>query len=164
MKVQEILIKTDSPYKTMAVAEGFAKRLPRGTLVALNGELGAGKTVFVKGIAKGLGVPDHLYVNSPTFVIMKEYHGDMPLYHFDVYRLDKGSFEESVDHERYFYGDGVTVVEWADKVADLLPEDRVDILIEHISPSERSIRFTAAGKKLSSLLEKILEHKVGGRK
>ncbi|MBF0493946.1 MAG: tRNA (adenosine(37)-N6)-threonylcarbamoyltransferase complex ATPase subunit type 1 TsaE [Candidatus Omnitrophica bacterium] len=130
---------TTTPDETMALAFGLAKTLAPGSFVALSGELGAGKTVFVKGLAKGLGVNEHEYVNSPTFVIMKEYTGRMPLYHFDVYRLDETHFADTVEYEKYFYGKGVTVVEWAERIVGLLPEKRIEITIEHVSEHCRRV-------------------------
>ncbi|MFH1665775.1 MAG: tRNA (adenosine(37)-N6)-threonylcarbamoyltransferase complex ATPase subunit type 1 TsaE, partial [Candidatus Omnitrophota bacterium] len=86
------------------------------------------------------------YVNSPSFVIMKEYAGEKPLYHFDVYRLSPGSFSETLDHERYFYGGGITVVEWADKIRDILPERYLEVRIEYGSgEEERRFTFRAVG-------------------
>ena len=96
------VVTTSSPNETIELASGIANRLKEGDLVALNGDLGAGKTVFVKGIAKGLGVEDYKYVNSPSFVILKEYEADKKLFHFDVYRLEQKGFEETLDYERYF--------------------------------------------------------------
>ena len=107
---------------TMEIGAKFAKGLKRGDCVALIGDLGAGKTVFTKGIAKGLGVKNACYVNSPTFVIIKEHEGKFPLYHFDLYRLDTHSGFDDMNYEEYFYGDGITVIEWADKIKELLPD------------------------------------------
>lgn len=138
--MKEIL--TDSAEKTMEFASFLARGLKPGDIVALVGELGTGKTVFVKGLAKGLGVREHEYVNSPTFVIVKEYRGRVDLYHFDVYRLDEKSFCDTMDYERYFYGQGVTVIEWADKVASELPEKYLEVKIEHAGGDKRKIRIT----------------------
>jgi len=126
-----------------------------GDVVALNGDLGAGKTVFAKGMARGLGLMDYAHVNSPTFVIMKEYHGDLPLYHFDVYRLEERDFEDTVDYNDYFYGDGISVIEWAEKIAEVLPEDHLEIKITGKSISERSFLFLPHGAYYEKIVMEI---------
>ncbi|MFH1837640.1 MAG: tRNA (adenosine(37)-N6)-threonylcarbamoyltransferase complex ATPase subunit type 1 TsaE [Candidatus Omnitrophota bacterium] len=136
----EIVI-THSPEETIELGERVSKTLKKGDFIALSGDLGAGKTMFVKGLAKGLGVRDYMYVNSPSFVIIKEYNGDKDLYHFDVYRLEEKSFSETVDYRRYFYDEGITVVEWAEKIKDLLPEEYLGVKIEHIAEKERRFEF-----------------------
>ncbi|NQT22624.1 MAG: tRNA (adenosine(37)-N6)-threonylcarbamoyltransferase complex ATPase subunit type 1 TsaE, partial [Candidatus Omnitrophica bacterium] len=105
------VVISHSPGETLKAGEELAKKLKPGSFVALTGDLGSGKTIFTKGIAKGLGVKDFKYVNSPTFVILKKHNGRIPLYHFDIYRLDSGGDLDSVGYEEYFYGKGVTVVE-----------------------------------------------------
>jgi tRNA threonylcarbamoyladenosine biosynthesis protein TsaE len=105
-----------------------------GVVIALTGELGAGKTTLAKGIAQGLGVSDE--ITSPTFTIINEYtSGCLPLYHFDVYRLGEGEDAcagmEELGYEEYFFGDGVTIVEWADLVRDLIPADAICITLSY---------------------------------
>jgi tRNA threonylcarbamoyladenosine biosynthesis protein TsaE len=125
--------------ETVRAGARLARRLKKGDVVALIGELGSGKTVFAKGIAKGLGVKEARYVNSPTFVIIKEYAGRMPLYHFDMYRLDRAHSLDSLGLEEYFYGDGVTVIEWADKIRTLLPRNRIEVRFSVAGERERRI-------------------------
>jgi len=127
--------------ETIEFGAKFAKSLKRGDCVALIGDLGAGKTVFTKGIAKGLGVKDPCYVNSPTFVIIKEYEGRFPLYHFDLYRLDGHSCLDDMNYEEYFYGNGVTVIEWADKIKELLPDKHWEVSLKAIDEKQRSIEI-----------------------
>jgi tRNA threonylcarbamoyladenosine biosynthesis protein TsaE len=117
----------------------LAKKLRRGDIVALIGDLGAGKTVFTKGIAKGLGVKNVRYVNSPTFVIIKEHKGKVPLYHLDLYRLDHSSVIDAENFEEYFYGRGVTVIEWADKIRRLLPKKYVEVRLSVAGELKRKI-------------------------
>ncbi len=114
---------------TIRVGEVIGRLLKPGDIVALKGELGAGKTVLVKGIAKGLNLKEE--PNSPTFVIMNAYEGDIPLYHFDLYRISSAAELQGIGYEGFFYGDGVTVVEWADRVEEVFPEGtlRIDIKI-----------------------------------
>lgn len=123
---------SESPEATIEFAAKFAKALKPGDIVALVGNLGAGKTTFTKGIAKGLGVKDYRHVNSPTFVLIKEYKGKTPLYHFDLYRLNNIKDIEDIDSDGYFFGKGITVIEWADKCKALLPKKyiRVDFKIK----------------------------------
>ena len=102
---------------------------------------GAGKTVFTKGVAKGLGVKSARYVNSPTFVIIKEHEGRFPLYHFDLYRLDGHSGFDDMNYEEYFYGDGVTVIEWADKIKELLPDRYWRVNLKAIDEKQRDIKI-----------------------
>ena len=145
-------ITTNSPEETIELGASLAKNLNEGAFVALVGELGAGKTMFVKGIAKGLGVSDYSYVNSPSFVIIKEYQGDKKLAHFDVYRLDQKHFAETLDYEKYFYGTGVTVVEWADKIQEILPEEYIQINISYGEMDQRNFKFQAIGDKYQDLI------------
>jgi tRNA threonylcarbamoyladenosine biosynthesis protein TsaE len=125
--------------ETISIGAKLGKSLRAGDVVALIGDLGAGKTVLTKGIAQGLGVKNVRYVNSPTFVIIKEYKGKLPLYHFDLYRLDKSSVIDAENFEEYFYGDGVTVVEWADKIRKLLPKRHVEVRLSVAGEGRRKI-------------------------
>lgn len=122
-------VESYSRNDTYEFAKGLGERVLAGTVVLLSGDLGTGKTVFAQGFADGLGVDD--IVNSPTFTIMNVYDtGRMPLYHFDVYRIADSSEMEELGYEEYFYGDGVTLVEWPEMIEDIIPEDAVGIKIE----------------------------------
>ena len=134
---------SNSVEDTVSIGSRVAKRLKRGDVVALIGELGSGKTVFTKGIAKGLGVKDSRYVNSPSFVIIKEYKGKIPLYHFDLYRLEKPHLLDSLNYEEYFYGNGATVIEWADKIRELLPKRYLEVKLSVIGENKRRIKLTS---------------------
>ena len=132
-ELKKEIIETHSAQETFALGQRIGLEALPGQVYTLIGDLGVGKTVFTQGFAAGLGIEGP--VNSPTFTIVQEYReGRLPLYHFDVYRL--GSGEELIDAgaEDYFYGDGVSVVEWADLVMDYLPEDAIVI---HISYGEK---------------------------
>ena len=130
---------SNSAEETLRIGESLAKKLKRGDCVAMTGDLGAGKTVLTKGIAKGLGVKNAQYVNSPTFVIIKQYKGKIPLYHFDLYRLDHPGALDSENFEEYFYGQGVTVVEWAERVSGLLPKRRWEVTLKVAGENKRRI-------------------------
>jgi tRNA threonylcarbamoyladenosine biosynthesis protein TsaE len=134
---------SNSIEETIDIGSKLAKRLKPGDVVALIGDLGSGKTVLTKGIAKGLGVKDTRYVNSPTFVIIKEYKGKIPLYHFDLYRLNKSSMYDEVGFEEYFYGDGVTVIEWADKITKLLPKKRIEVRLSVAGENKRKVEIVS---------------------
>lgn len=122
-------VESFSRNDTYEFAKGLGERVLAGTVVLLSGDLGTGKTVFAQGFADGLGVDD--IVNSPTFTIMNVYDsGRIPLYHFDVYRIADSSEMEELGYEEYFYGDGVTLVEWPEMIEDIIPEDAVGIKIE----------------------------------
>jgi tRNA threonylcarbamoyladenosine biosynthesis protein TsaE len=150
-------LTTDSEAQTKELAVRLAPALAAGDLISLTGDLGAGKTRFVQGLAAGLGVVGP--VNSPTFTIIKLYSGRLPLYHFDVYRLTAPSELESLGFEEYFYGDGVTVVEWGDKVRDLLPPDHLRIEIHRTLDdiSRRLFFVQASGPRSGRLLKTLAE-------
>ncbi|MDE6869003.1 MAG: tRNA (adenosine(37)-N6)-threonylcarbamoyltransferase complex ATPase subunit type 1 TsaE [Clostridia bacterium] len=116
---------SDSPVQTLKFGERYAKSLKGGDVVLLGGEMGAGKTVFAKGVAKGLGIKDE--VLSPTYAYMNDYGGK--LYHFDCYRLKNGEQAEGLGLCDYFYADGVCLIEWAENISSVLPEKvkRVEI-------------------------------------
>lgn len=134
--------KTSSPDETFELAKKFSHRLKRRDILALEGELGAGKTCFVQGLAAGLGVPEKLYVRSPSFTLMNEYAGGkMPLYHFDFYRLVKENELEDLGLDEYFSGDGVTVIEWADRFPGSLPKSAKHIRFRIVGENEREIEY-----------------------
>ncbi|MCH5585394.1 tRNA (adenosine(37)-N6)-threonylcarbamoyltransferase complex ATPase subunit type 1 TsaE [Shimazuella sp. AN120528] len=116
-------------------------KLSKGAVIALSGELGAGKTTFSQGLAKGLGVEE--YVDSPTFSILKVYEGRLPLYHMDVYRLEEDSVEE-LGLDEYLYGDGVSLVEWPSRIVSLLPKETIFIEIEALPTGDRAIKIDSS--------------------
>jgi len=113
--------------QTIKLGEIIGKSLEPGSILALKGELGAGKTVLVKGIARGLGVDEE--PNSPTFVIMNAYDGEKPLYHFDLYRVEDPDELRGIGYEEFLFGDGVSAVEWADRIEEIFPEYTIYIEI-----------------------------------
>lgn len=116
--------------ETAAFGMDLGRRVCPGTVIALTGDLGAGKTTLTKAIAQGLGIAD--MITSPTFTLVKEYgSGRLPLYHFDVYRIGDVDEMYELGYEEYFYGNGVCVVEWADLIEELLPENAIRIQIEY---------------------------------
>ncbi len=117
---------TRSEEETIVAGEELSRRLVPGSVVALYGDLGSGKTRFVKGISRGLGIRET--VTSPTFTIVNEHSGGrIPLYHFDLYRLRSVAELDEIGFEEYVFGNGVTVLEWAEMIAEQLPAERIDV-------------------------------------
>ncbi|WP_078429383.1 tRNA (adenosine(37)-N6)-threonylcarbamoyltransferase complex ATPase subunit type 1 TsaE [Alkalihalobacterium alkalinitrilicum] len=143
---------SQSPDDTYKFGEQLAQQLMAGDVITLEGDLGAGKTSFTKGIGKGLGV--QRVINSPTFTIIKEYKGSIPLYHMDVYRLEDS--EEDLGFDEYFEGEGVTVVEWASRIEEMLPEERLDIYIYHNGNDKRTFELRPKGERFISLCKELL--------
>ncbi len=144
----EKLLHIANEQETERFGEGIGQAAQPGTVIALIGDLGTGKTTLTKSIAKGLGVTET--VTSPTFNIIREYRsGRLPLFHFDVYRIGDPDEMFELGYEEYFYGEGICVVEWADIIEELLPEDAVIIFIERgASEEERDYRITWDGGSL----------------
>lgn len=147
-------IKSDSDDETKKIAARLALLLKPGNLVTLEGELGTGKTTFTKGIAQGLGVKR--MVTSPTFTIVKEYNGAIPLYHMDAYRLEHS--EEDIGFSEYFNGAGLSVVEWAKFIEDYLPSERLNIKISYINGESRSIQFEPTGDHYEKVITELISN------
>lgn len=143
---------THSAAETQAVAEKLATLVKAGTVITLDGDLGAGKTTFTQGFGKGLGVTRN--VNSPTFTIMKQYQGRLPLYHMDVYRLEDTG--DDIGLEEYINGDGVAIVEWSNLIESSLPTERIAITIERIGDEERQLTFIPVGDTYNALVKEVL--------
>lgn len=140
---------------TIALAQQLAAWAKPGTLLALDGDLGAGKTRFSQAFAAAIGVQG--IVNSPTFTIIKEYEGqELPFYHMDVYRLSLEEADE-LGLDDYFYGDGVTIVEWASLIKELLPTERLELYIEHLGDEARRIQLTGIGERYAAWCEALNE-------
>ncbi|WP_409291108.1 tRNA (adenosine(37)-N6)-threonylcarbamoyltransferase complex ATPase subunit type 1 TsaE [Peribacillus sp. SCS-37] len=139
--------------ETAAFAGKLAERLLPGDVIALEGDLGAGKTAFTRGVARGLGVRRN--VNSPTFTIIKEYQGRLPLYHMDVYRMENQ--EEDLGFDEYFHGQGVTIVEWAHLIESQLPRELLEIHIYHHPGNSRQFVFSPKGLRYEGLCKEIFK-------
>lgn|SRR5574344_46266 len=149
----EYKITTHNEVETMEIAQNIESEKFPNMIICLDGELGSGKTIFTKGIAEALGIDE--VITSPTFTIIKEYlDGEMPLYHMDVYRLDNSN--DDIGIEEYFSKGGIVVIEWADMIKDILPEERLDIKIKVIDENKRLLIFNPIGKKYEELCEAIL--------
>jgi len=132
---------THSPEETGQFAARFADELEPGDILALKGSLGSGKTCFVQGLARGLGITER-YITSPTFVLIREYKGRLPLYHIDLYRLGSGIEIWMLGLDEYMNGDGVTAIEWPEKAEDGLPERTIKISIECLDEMTREISYS----------------------
>lgn len=144
-------ITTHSQEETEHLGQKLAGRLFPGAVVALWGPMGAGKTAFTRGLARGLGVGGR--VHSPTFALVHEHSGRLPLYHMDLYRLVPGGLDEDV--EEYFAGNGVCAVEWPGRAGDALPRSRLDITFEVADDDTRRMTFLACGAGYESVLEDL---------
>lgn len=137
------IFNTSSPEETVELGRQIGKELKTGDVVALIGELGAGKTSFTQGIAEGLDVTS--YVKSPSFTIVNEYKGRLPVYHIDLYRLGNINEIHELGIEEYFYGDGVTIIEWAEKAYPLLPARYLLVKFFYTGENSRKIEVTFIG-------------------
>ena len=137
---------------TIELAQNFESEKFPNMIICLNGELGSGKTVFTKALASALGIQDT--ITSPTFSIIKEYEGELPLYHMDVYRLDGNT--SGVNIEDYFTKGGIVVIEWADTIKDILPKERLDIKFKVVDENKRVLIINPRGKQYEDLCEAVL--------
>ena len=126
--MKKMIIETYSQDETEKIGYDTAIKALPGQVYCLSGDLGVGKTVFTRGFARGLGIDEH--ITSPTFTIINEYEGRLPLYHFDVYRVADPEEMDYIDCDEYFFGNGVCLIEWAELIEDIIPENAVWIKIE----------------------------------
>ena len=152
-KVRGLQLISHSPEQTQRLGAQLGELAQGGDVFLLSGNLGSGKTCLTQGIAWGLGVKEYAF--SPSFVIVREYHGRLPLYHIDFYRLDR--IEEIVDLglDEYLYGNGVCAVEWAEKGTAVLPQENLLVRISYISDMERSLSLESKGERYSQLLKSL---------
>jgi tRNA threonylcarbamoyladenosine biosynthesis protein TsaE len=144
-------IDVQSQAETARLAEQLASLLEGGEVITLEGDLGAGKTTFTQALAKGLGI--NRTVSSPTFTILKQYEGRLPLNHLDVYRLSDS--EEDLGWDELFYGNAVSVVEWAQYIKEELPDERLEIEILRLDENARRFSFTPSGSRYESILKEL---------
>ncbi len=151
---------SEHPSMTQTVGRALAPLLQPGDVVSLSGHLGAGKTLLVKAVAAGLGI-DPGEVTSPTFSFIHEYASSPPLYHFDVYRLQSPDQLEDLGYEEYFYGNGITLVEWGDVVASYLPPEHLAIELVKLDEHRRELVFSGSEdvcRRLIRPLKEALDH------
>jgi tRNA threonylcarbamoyladenosine biosynthesis protein TsaE len=150
MKVE---LTTRTPEETQELGKLLGSLSQAGDVYLLTGNLGSGKTCLTQGIAWGLGVKEHAL--SPTFVIMREMHGRLPLYHMDLYRLERVEETEDLGLDDYFYGDGVSVVEWAEKAMKLMPPEHMAIEIDYASDNERRLVLRPRGQRYEEMVGRL---------
>ena len=160
-KIGTFAVITQSPGETLRLGRLLGEILPPGSFVALVGTLGAGKTLLAKGIASGLGVEDEREVTSPSFVLVNEYRGRIPVFHLDLYRLESFAAVEGIGWDEFVCGPGVTLVEWADKVKEDLPEERIEVHLQWVSEEKRELVFCGKGTTGGKIIAK-LEHRWKG--
>lgn len=139
--------------QTRRVGERLGRLLKPGDLICLEGDLGSGKTCLVQGVGRGLGIARP--ITSPTFVIVNEYavaEGAHKLYHIDLYRVESVAEARATGLEEYFYGQGICIIEWADRIRDLLPTERLWITLYYLEQAKRELRFDACGARYEQLL------------
>jgi len=160
--VKSLQIVSSSPEQTRKIGMKLGELAAPGDIILLVGSLGAGKTCLTQGIARGLGIRE--YTASPSFVLVREYQGKLPLYHVDLYRLDRVEEVAQLGLDDYLYGKGVCVVEWADKGLSVLPEGHLLIDMQIVSPLKRKLSFTPQGTRYSEMLSKLKSLPRGARK
>lgn len=146
---------TLGPQETQALARRLGELAPPGTVLVLDGPLGAGKTSFVQGLARGLGIAG--VVNSPTFTLVKEYCGRLPLYHFDLYRLDEPEELWELGFDEYLRGGGVCALEWGERVTQLLPPEYLRIRLDYAGETRRIIHFLPVGENHRQLAKELMQ-------
>lgn len=148
-----MVFQTKSAPETIRLGRKIGRLLIGGDVIALVGELGTGKTQFIKGLASGVGVKNSKYLSSPSFTLIHEYQGRTPFYHIDLFRLKTEEEAEELGLEEYFHGDGITAIEWADKILSLLPRELLWTQITYTGVHTRSIEITGKGKRYEEILE-----------
>ncbi len=149
--LERLELTSTSPEETQRIGETLGELARAGDLFCLEGELGSGKTCFVQGLGRGLGIRDSIH--SPTFILANEHRGGrLPLYHLDVYRVRSADEAIGFGLDDYLAGDGVLVIEWAEKIREALPAERLWVSFSHASENERAITFEARGARYHELL------------
>ncbi len=147
------IVDTRSSAETEALARRFARFLEPGDVLALSGSLGSGKTCFVRGVCAGLDVEDR--VTSPSFLVVHEYRGRLQVFHLDFYRLERVEDFRAAGYDEIIFGPGVTLIEWSERIADALPDGRLDVEIHVTGRAERRIMLHPKGVRGRGLLEKV---------
>lgn len=152
-----IRITSSSSLETEALGGVLGSLLQPGSFLALRGDLGGGKTCLTRGVVASLAPQSSTLVASPTYAIMNCYPGNTPVYHFDFYRLTGDDDIAELGFEEYFYGDGVCVVEWSERLVELLPADVLTLLFEYAGENQRLITITGSGEKSDAVIERLAE-------
>jgi tRNA threonylcarbamoyladenosine biosynthesis protein TsaE len=156
-----MVLQSKSTSETIRIGKEIGGFLLAGDVVALAGELGTGKTQFIKGLAEGVGVGKSTYISSPSFTLINEYPGKVPFYHIDMFRLTSEKEAEGLGLEEYFQGNGITAIEWADRIPSLLPEELLWVKIHYTGENTRSLEIIGKGDRYQKLV-KGLSSEFGG--
>jgi tRNA threonylcarbamoyladenosine biosynthesis protein TsaE len=148
----EWTVVSSSQSQTRNWGKRLAKLLHSGEIIGLTGELGAGKTCFVRGLAEGLSVGDDAWVRSPTFTLINEYHGRLPVYHIDLFRVSGRAEQETLDLREYLYGEGVCLVEWFEYLSAAHVDEYLEVNLAHAGANRRRLTFTAHGPRYDRML------------
>lgn len=153
-RLKKLKIELDTLEETEVFGKKLGSLLKEGDIVCLNGELGAGKTTLTKSIGIGLEVEE--YITSPTFALINEYRGKLPVYHFDVYRLENIDELDDLGFDEYFYGQGVCIIEWAQKIEDFLPKERIVLdIVNGEEENQRIISLSGSGYRYKEIIKEM---------
>ena len=155
-----MLFISRSTQATQAIGSKLGEIIKPGDVILIIGELGAGKTCFVQGLARGLGVEEN--ISSPSFVLLRQYNGRLPLYHVDLYRLEKLPEIADLGLDDYFYSEGVSVIEWANRALELLPAEHLLIELKIVSARQRRIALTPEGVRYTELVTHLKDMNISG--
>jgi tRNA threonylcarbamoyladenosine biosynthesis protein TsaE len=163
LKLKKVIIQTKSAFETIRIGRSIGRHLRSGDVVALVGELGTGKTQFIKGLAAGAGVGRPTYISSPSFTLINEYPGRVPFYHLDLFRLEQEKEAEDLGLEDYFQSGGIIAIEWADKIPSLLPKELFLIYFAYTGTNTRTLEITGKGTRYLNLVDQIQSPEFGVR-
>ncbi len=155
LPTQSITRFSHSEDETRQIGSALGKLAQHGQIFTLLGDLGAGKTRFAQGFGAGLGVPDDVVINSPTFTLINQYEGRLTCYHIDLYRLSDASEAETLGLDDFLDGDGVSLIEWANRLGDNLPAEHLEIELVYLDKDERRLEIRAFGEEYIALLNML---------
>jgi tRNA threonylcarbamoyladenosine biosynthesis protein TsaE len=148
-------VMTHSPQQTRAWGGKLGKLAEGGEIVGLIGELGTGKTCFVRGVTDGLGVSKDAWIRSPSFTLINEYHGRLPVYHIDLYRIESRAELEELNLREYLYAEGVSLIEWSEKLPAAELDEYLEVQLAYANRTAREVTFTARGGRYERILERL---------
>jgi tRNA threonylcarbamoyladenosine biosynthesis protein TsaE len=151
----EFNVVSHSQRQTKSWGKRLAQLLEGCEIIGLCGEIGAGKTCFVRGVAEGLRVGENSWIRSPTFTLINEYHGRLPIYHIDLYRVSSQTEQDGLNLREYLYGDGVSLIEWFEYLAMGETEEFLEVHLAHAGANRRRLTFSAHGDRYERLLERL---------
>jgi tRNA threonylcarbamoyladenosine biosynthesis protein TsaE len=154
-ETSQVSVVSSNPEETFFIGKIIGEHLTKGDVLALMGELGTGKTCFTHGVARGMGVPERFRITSPSFTLINEYEGRMNLYHFDLYRLQGSQDMGDLGYEEYLFGEGVSVIEWADKIKDVISQEALRISFKYLDENRREIVISGQKKRIAQILNAL---------